>query len=390
CATGEEPHSLAILLDQLLADQGHWQVSILGTDLNLTFLERARQARYRQWSFRQTEINQDRRYFAAEGEWFALASRLRGLVRFAYLNLVKDVYPSAMTGTLGLDLIVFRNVAIYLKPEVTTAIIEGFQRALRPGGWLLLGEVELSLTQTAGLEPRQFDQATFFRKPTGLSGEAPRPAPILAPPVIATQTIGGLSVPVAPATPQWTPLPWTASGNRSAPASPPAKSADLTLIDQVERHARLRDFGEAERVLERIAPIRERAQSRLRYIRLLLESAEIVRARQMLETCLREEPLTIEGQLLKASFAEEVGDLAAAEQCYRRALSIDRQCVLAHFHLGLLLQQRGAQAGTRRSLQTTVELIGGKNSQALVEYGEGICYGRLLEMANLLTRSSLT
>src|SRR5947209_3349573 len=38
CSTGEEPHSLAILLDQILSDRGHWQVSILGTDLNLAFL----------------------------------------------------------------------------------------------------------------------------------------------------------------------------------------------------------------------------------------------------------------------------------------------------------------------------------------------------------------
>jgi chemotaxis methyl-accepting protein methylase len=77
CATGEEPYSLAILLDQLLAERGPWQVSILGTDLNLTFLERARQARYRQWSFRQTEVQQDRRYFSVDGEWFALAPRIR-------------------------------------------------------------------------------------------------------------------------------------------------------------------------------------------------------------------------------------------------------------------------------------------------------------------------
>ena len=53
---------------------------------------------------------------------------MRAQVRFGYLNLVKDVYPSGLTGTLGLDLILFRNVAIYLKPEVTKAIIERFTR----------------------------------------------------------------------------------------------------------------------------------------------------------------------------------------------------------------------------------------------------------------------
>ncbi len=127
CATGEEPYSLAVLLDQLLADRGSWQLSILGTDLNLSFQERARQARYRQWSFRQTDIHRDARYFSTDGEWYVLAPRVRGPVRFAYLNLVKDVYPSALTGTLGLDLILFRNVAIYFE----AGSHQGHHRALR-------------------------------------------------------------------------------------------------------------------------------------------------------------------------------------------------------------------------------------------------------------------
>src|SRR5262249_53898069 len=47
CAGGEEPYSLAILLDMMLGTQGAWQVSILGTDLNPEFLERARAATFR-------------------------------------------------------------------------------------------------------------------------------------------------------------------------------------------------------------------------------------------------------------------------------------------------------------------------------------------------------
>ena len=88
---------------------------------------------YRQWSFRQTNIHTDRRYFSPEGNAFRLAKRMRRHVHFAYLNLVKDVYPSPLTGTLGIDLIMFRNVAIYLKPEVNQAIIQRMHRALRPG-----------------------------------------------------------------------------------------------------------------------------------------------------------------------------------------------------------------------------------------------------------------
>ena len=111
CATGEEPYSVAILLDQLLGQRSDWHVSILATDLNPEFLDRARQGCYRQWSFRQTDINLNREYFQPNGDSFQLIKRIRDRVRFVYLNLVKDVYPSPLTGTLGLDLILFRNVA---------------------------------------------------------------------------------------------------------------------------------------------------------------------------------------------------------------------------------------------------------------------------------------
>ncbi|HWY88051.1 MAG TPA: CheR family methyltransferase, partial [Gemmataceae bacterium] len=307
--------------------------------------------------------------------------------RFAYLNLVKDVYPSPLTGTLGLDLILFRNVAIYLKPEVTKAIIERFERALRPGGWLLLGEVELSLTPTAGLEAKRFGQATFFRKPPG-SAETWAPAPSLGvPPMGAILPEGNILVPTLPT---WGPLPWSAAESRAA-ATPgrPILSTETALAEHLDSLLRHNDFAEAERALDRVASAKDRARGRLRYVASLLGSAELVKARAMLEICLREDPLLMEAQLWQASFAEETEGLDAAERAYRKALYIDRRCPMAHFHLALVLQQKGDLAGSRRSLHTTLDLIRGKNPHALVEHGEGICYGRLQEMATLMARRLL-
>ena len=112
-------------------------------------------------TFRRTRLT------SRKGDLRRLAPPVRNHVRFAYLNLVKDVYPSPLTGTLGLDLILFRNVAIYLKPEVIAAILERFHRSLRPGGWLLLGETEVTAAPRNGFDVRRFDQATFFQKHAG-------------------------------------------------------------------------------------------------------------------------------------------------------------------------------------------------------------------------------
>ena len=392
CATGEEPYSVAILLDQVLGGHVERRASILGTDLNPNFLEQAREACYRSWSFRQTNIHENGVYFARDRDQFRLAARIHECVRFAYLNLVKDVYPSTLNGTLGLDLILFRNVAIYLKPEVTGAILGHFRAALRPGGWLLLGEAEVSLAPAGQFEVRRFDQATFHQKPRDGAEVRPGLAAGLSVPVLATHPLGsGDPMPAGSSTrnraaPPASPARGTAGrrAETAAAARAPVPSGRVLPEEQVARFAAGRRFEEAERSLQRIVNTKDRARARLRYAQALLACAEIGRARRMLVLSLEENPLSIEAQLLLASFAEEMGDLNAAEQACRRALYVDRKCPIAHFHLAMVQQQKGDHAGARRSFATTLKLIESEAPDRLVSYGEGICYGRLQEMVTLL------
>lgn len=400
CAGGEEPYSLAILFDQVLKSpiedrkskienrESGWRVSILGTDLNPDFLARARQGRFRPWSFRHTNIQDNRIYFSPAQDEFQLVENVRDTVRFAYLNLVKDAYPSPLTGTLGLDLILFRNVAIYLKPDVTRSIIQRFHQALRPGGWLLLGETEVSLAPTEGFEVRRFDQATIYQK--ARTAEPPSDATALPMPVLANfvaqpttgaaPSLPSLSLPTVPALPDWVPLP----KSKSAGPALTQKNAGDAGLRQVERLLAERQLDEAERAIQRISDRKQRARSQLMLARAFLAGAESSQARRMLEQCLGDEPLLTEAQLMHASLAEEAGDLVQAEQSYRRALYVDRNCPMAHFHLALVQQQKGDAAGAERSLKTTLKLIENKDPHALVEYGEGVCYGRLKEMAEVI------
>lgn len=383
CATGEEPYSLAILFDQVLSNHPGWQVSVLGTDLNPEFLQRAREARYRQWSFRQTDIHQDRRYFTLEGDIYRLVDRLREHVRFAILNLVKDVYPSPLTGTVGLDLILFRNVAIYLKPEVTAAIMRRFYEALRPGGWLLLGEAEVTAAPQGAFEIRRFEQDTLYQKPSGRSPNTTDNGAWAFPPLLASGTVSaGVALPNVPALPEWMPLPPNRPRGTATTAS--VNSPDVMVWEQIDKALTAGHLDDAERHVDRITVTKQRATLRLRFVRSLLVRAEVARARQMLEICLKEEPLLLEAQLLKAGFADEAGDLATAEQACRRALYINPSAPMAHFQLALVLERKGDGASVARSLKTTLKLLQGKDPHSLVEFGDGVCHGRLKEMVSLL------
>lgn len=324
---------------------------MLGTDLNPEFLQRAREARYRLWSFRQTDIHQNRQYFTRSGDTYGLVERLRKHVRFASLNLVKDVYPSPLTGTVGLDLILFRNVAIYLKPEVTAAIVDRFYQSLRPGDWLLLGETEVTAANPGKFEVRRFEHATLYQKPINSSFGTWTDAAETIPPALAGVTLSvGAGLSHVPALPEWVPLPRTRTASLNATACVTREISPQQLTwEQIERAVAAGDLDDAERRVNRIPVIKQRALLRLRFVRSLLARAEITRAHSMLEQCLTEEPLLLEAQLLKAGFAEEAGDLTGAEQACRRALYINPKAPIAHFQVrvGTRTERRHSGRGTQ-------------------------------------------
>ena len=95
CCSGEEAYSLAILLRQVLPDIADWQVTILATDINPRFLQKAVAGAYGEWSFRGTPAGFKERYFnRSEDGRFVVAPEIRQMVAFEYLNLVEDVYPA--------------------------------------------------------------------------------------------------------------------------------------------------------------------------------------------------------------------------------------------------------------------------------------------------------
>ncbi len=384
CSTGEEPYSVAILLDDLVADKEQWHVSILATDLNPEFLEQARLGRYRQWSFRGTDIHQDRTYFVRQGDEYHLVPKIREHVRFNYLNLVKDVFPSPLNGTLGLDLILFRNVAIYLKPAIVDAIVERFHRALRPGGWLLLGETELNVAATRQFEVERFDQAVFYRKRQEVrAGELP-------PPKVTTPMLPALPSPVFPAKRQipTAPTPPQSGPELKLPEEARAEDAKLRATlsapEHIDHRLTRQELTETEQDIDAVPGRKERAAARLQHALHLVSCADIHRARGVLEKCVKDEPLLIEAHLLKASLAEETGDFDEAERDYRRALYVDRRCAIAHFHLALVQQERGDARSASRSMRTVLDLTRNSDPHGLVEHSDGVCYGRLREMAEMI------
>ena len=157
CATGEEPYSIAmLLLETFGAETSQWNIIILGTDIDAKALEKARDGIfYKVEGIRPAWLE---RYFYPDKDGFRVKPALKELVTFEEHNLVSDPPYS------GLDMVVCRNVLIYLNPMPQAQTIEGFLTALKKGGFLLLGKAEVPVGETKHLFKCLDRKAKLYRK----------------------------------------------------------------------------------------------------------------------------------------------------------------------------------------------------------------------------------
>ncbi len=137
CATGEEPYSLAILLDEHAATLDHPpQIQIFATDIDEKGHAWGREALYPASAVAEIPPERLQRYFTQEAGGYRVRKPLRERVLFAVHNVLRDPPFSR------LDLVSCRNLLIYLQPEAQQRVMETFHYALRPGGLLFLGASE--------------------------------------------------------------------------------------------------------------------------------------------------------------------------------------------------------------------------------------------------------
>lgn len=138
CSSGEEPYSLAIALLEAGVPPERWTVD--GIDLSPRLIEAARRGEYREFSFRQTDPALRERYFRPVGDRWELSARVRGLVRFRVGNLLGSALAADVSGPY--DLVLCRNLLIYLTPAARRQALDALQRLLTRGGLLAVGHAE--------------------------------------------------------------------------------------------------------------------------------------------------------------------------------------------------------------------------------------------------------
>ena len=154
CSTGQEPYSLAILMDETGLFADGWKVDLFATDLSSEAIARTHAGPYSAYEVeRGLPENYRVRYFTRDGEQWRVADHIRCRLRVHHFNLL-DSY-----GWLGrLDLILCRNALLYFSHSDKLETLARLDKALAPDGWLVLGS-----TETAADRPDLFASGGALR-----------------------------------------------------------------------------------------------------------------------------------------------------------------------------------------------------------------------------------
>jgi chemotaxis protein methyltransferase CheR len=349
CCSGEEPYTIAMLLDRLIPDQSNWSISILATDINPAFLAKAREGVYGEWSLRATTDETRRRYFRSlPGRRFELRPDIRKRVEFASLNLAEDAYPSRKNGTEALDLILCRNVLMYFTQERAREVAERFHGCLRPGGWLATSPTEASRELFARFETVSGPNSIIFRKRAPDALDIPSSA-----------TIGSGEIRPLVASSQ----PATVGYGRPDPAPHSARSATRSPRSPAHR-GRFKDGQRSKTGSGDRRPPSESSSLSGQEIAGLVDAAREQAGRgrldEALENCLKAidaDKLTASHRYLLATIELERGRLDEAAQALIKAIYLDPDEVLPHVALGNLRLSQERHGEAERHFDTALRLL---------------------------------
>jgi chemotaxis protein methyltransferase CheR len=345
CATGAEVYSLSILLHREFAGQlAGWDVSIVGTDINRKFLAQAREGQFGDWALRSTGEEVKSACFVQSTRSWRIRDEYREGIALQYHNLVKHPYPSLLHNLAAFDLILCRNVMIYFSHEVIRDCVNRFWNSLVDGGWLLVGHAEFNPEVFRAFHTINAPGTVLFAR----TGEQPKQ------PVYRMD--GWVTESAAPATAPWQPpslsdLPLLL---RRPPIAPEAADASSVPGDPLT------------------AQIRE-----------LADRAQWEKAGALCQMLIDKDNLNPLGHFYHALVLEQMGQRQEAEGALNRAIYLDRDFVLAHYHKGLLLQNGEDLAGAARSFRNVLALLRPMASDRRFAEADGISAADLVELAQM-------
>ncbi|MDD4964598.1 MAG: hypothetical protein PHI11_11850 [Gallionella sp.] len=371
CSQGQEIYSVAILLRELIPDIDKWHIHLMGTDINSEVVAKAVRGCYSEWSFRSTSVHLLDRWFTRKGHEYEIHPQLKRMVRFGYLNLTVDVYPSILSETNALDIILCRNVFIYLDQQAVQRSMAQYAHCLVDGGVVILGASDPIHYQHTNLELVQNSRTGYFRKVSFFTALLP----------VYTKTIPGIyseklcqlvDVPVKSSPPR--------SADKTLKSYEDKRKVDgemgglVQLINDANWHDAL---VQVDRILLEGTESSDLWQMKAK---VLANIGSLELALQACERSLKLNTVNKTTYFLMGLVLAELDKLPEAAEAFRKTLYLDHAFLEAHYEMGMLKVRAKDMSGAFKCLENSLRLAKRGNPEFKLHNAAGMTYGRFAQV----------
>jgi chemotaxis protein methyltransferase CheR len=373
CSSGEEPYSIAMLLSRLHAGSKPLAVDILATDINSKSVRKALAGSYNNWSFRGTPAWVKNSFFqpVSKDKWM-LDSSIKRSVRVEQRNLMPSAAADAANEDVY-DLILCRNVLMYLTAEAIRNVVRQFHRLLAPGGWLMVGLTETSQQLFAEFETVRFNEVTLYRKRGDWTAFSPSNLDQSDYGFVLSDVTKDESLPDCNAT----------CDQLSSTQALHSELSLVNLVPSVDLN-RERESESMERDNEGEANISQKItdtpQIALAKARDLAGQGDLGAALACCDEALSLNKMAALAHYLRATILQEQELYLDALQSLYRTVYVNPEFILGHFALGNSAQKCGMQKEASRHFANVLRLLAPYKADDTVPDSEGLSVGSLREM----------
>lgn len=160
CANGEEPYSLAILLQEIRrTEPWAFELELAASDIDKKALLAAQAGAYPKENLKNVDARHLKSYFIALADGrYQLKNGIRDMVKFQRLDLIGD------DGIREADLVICRNVFIYFNRSLQEQLLMKFHSSLKAGGYLVMGKAETLLAEAKEIFREIDSNARIYQK----------------------------------------------------------------------------------------------------------------------------------------------------------------------------------------------------------------------------------
>jgi chemotaxis protein methyltransferase CheR len=381
CCSGEEPYSLAIMCHEYFLTKNNWKIEIIATDLNPVFLKKAVSGIYTEHSLRVIPKHLINKYFEKIGRnQYKLDDSIRNMVKFNYLNLAANTYPSEVNETQNIDVLFCRNVFIYFTQITITKVVSNYRKCLNNNGIFFVSPAETFMVPHDIMNKSKISPPTVFFKGVTLAQKQIHYKP---------QSFNISKV------------------SKLKPVKEKAEKDDLFNFEikpkielktktkpDIKKISRLFKNSNYEEIIENVgnldySELRKNDLKKL-YTILCRSYANIGKPSEASEFALKlieTDKIDPDSYFLHASILLELDKISESIENLRSILFLKPNYAMAHFMLGNIYRIKGEMKNSIRHFKNAYNLLEKEDPEKIHEQSDGLTVLRLMEIISTLLKA---